>query len=509
MRLPAHRKSSNKLYSLLAVVMPIAMILSACTEAAIGTPLPSEPVPIPSQVAGTVTTSLADGYRDVSPDLFGFNTNTIRGPSWSDGDFIKAIRELQPGIIRYPGGTAGNYWDWQRGWIMASSEADFPWDMKGVEPVHNTPAEFNNAATGADFTPIFVLNMLTSDVNYQLAMLKEADRLGMPVKYVGLGNENYLSRYAERFPSGSDYGSEAASWAKAVKEVFPDALVSVSAFAVKATPPNDERRRDWNKGLFDAIQDVPEIEAVTVHVYIDARISRGPDARDERATTTDLPVILGDSFIPDDLMVSTLSAIPDRYQVWITEYNLRDKEHLIHSTWTHGLFAGNLTFRLLEEPRISMLLYHSLVGTSAFTAIFRDETDLLRYDDTVDVSLYGLSATGFIMKQIFNTAHGSEQAWQISFTDNPQVPAADLSYPALTGWCFATGKERRAVILNLSVTENTVDLRNLFATGRYQQYYTDPLRIIGGEEGIEFQTGDIGTSLALPPYSLTVLSSNP
>jgi len=96
--------------------------------------------------------------------------------------------------------------------------------------------------------------------------------------------------------------------------------------------------------------------------------------------------------------------------VWITEYNLRDKEHLIHSTWAHGLFAGNLTFRLLEEPRITMLLYHSLAGTPAFTAIFRDETELLRYDDTADVSLYGLSAAGFTMKQIFNAAHGSGQA---------------------------------------------------------------------------------------------------
>ena len=49
--------------------------------------------------------------------VFGFNGNTVRGPSWLNSDFTDSVGTMQPHILRYPGGLA-TYWDWSTGWFL-------------------------------------------------------------------------------------------------------------------------------------------------------------------------------------------------------------------------------------------------------------------------------------------------------------------------------------------------------------------------------------------------------
>ena len=57
--------------------------------------------------------SVRQDAKPVDDWIFGYNTQSIKGPGWEREDFIGRITELNPGNFRYPGGTVGNFWDWK------------------------------------------------------------------------------------------------------------------------------------------------------------------------------------------------------------------------------------------------------------------------------------------------------------------------------------------------------------------------------------------------------------
>ena len=158
--------------------------------------------PEPEHTSSAITFTQSTIVREITPELYGFNTQTAEGPSWSDPAFMKLLTDLAPGNLRYPGGTIGNYLDWSTGQYMAKDLRD-P-ERKAPRKPLNGPSgnkilntyrleELQNgiAATGA--TPIYMLNMLTDTLANARRMLARATELGLPVKYIELGNEFYLS----------------------------------------------------------------------------------------------------------------------------------------------------------------------------------------------------------------------------------------------------------------------------------------------------------------------------
>jgi hypothetical protein len=65
-----------------------------------------------------VKATLARQPREVPPFFYGHNVNlTASGISWHEPGLVEAVRCLSPGVLRYPGGTITNYWDWKTGWF--------------------------------------------------------------------------------------------------------------------------------------------------------------------------------------------------------------------------------------------------------------------------------------------------------------------------------------------------------------------------------------------------------
>lgn len=73
--------------------------------------------------AQTSVTSSTGTNQAIPPDFFGYNgQNVINGAqNWSTLSTHLSI--LQPGTLRYPGGTLGNWWDWHKGWFITDSAA--------------------------------------------------------------------------------------------------------------------------------------------------------------------------------------------------------------------------------------------------------------------------------------------------------------------------------------------------------------------------------------------------
>lgn len=93
------------------------------------------------------------------------------GP-WTDPSFNAAVAALSPSTIRFPCGTGGNYWDWQKGCETGSC------------PGTSTLENFKLTLDATNASAILVLNMLTDTLASQMQMLEHANSLG--IKIVGI-----------------------------------------------------------------------------------------------------------------------------------------------------------------------------------------------------------------------------------------------------------------------------------------------------------------------------------
>ena len=68
-----------------------------------------------------INLEIDSNYRSI-PE-FGFNGNTIRGPSWVDSVFNDSVATMYPEILRHPPGAAP-FLDWETGWFYPQSVLD-------------------------------------------------------------------------------------------------------------------------------------------------------------------------------------------------------------------------------------------------------------------------------------------------------------------------------------------------------------------------------------------------
>eukprot|EP00051_Salpingoeca_urceolata_P003047 m.54810 g.54810 ORF g.54810 m.54810 type:complete len:232 (-) comp12483_c0_seq2:1027-1722(-) len=164
----------------------------------------------------------------------GFNHNMLHHQRW-DLSLASLACDLNLQVLRYPGGTLSAFWDWRTGWVI--SEADFEahcpnstsYKYLQYARQYNGTALYDLAnlklyvetcrlRNGAEPTVNFVLNMITRNLTDQMAMLKQAEAIGVQVRLVELGNEFYAGVVAwgrfqrPRPPFGARSSNSKSSW---------------------------------------------------------------------------------------------------------------------------------------------------------------------------------------------------------------------------------------------------------------------------------------------------------
>jgi hypothetical protein len=98
---------------------------------------------------------------------------------------------LRPGNLRYPGGTVGNYWDWKTGWFRN----DINWSLSAMgyyKDIPRRPYTLADFASGLRKTgataAVLSVNILTSNISYEVAGLHAAAAMGIPITAVEIGN---------------------------------------------------------------------------------------------------------------------------------------------------------------------------------------------------------------------------------------------------------------------------------------------------------------------------------
>jgi len=476
--------------------------------------------------AQNVLKGSVDGNKSfIVPEHFnGFNTQMMRGPGWKDPGFIDEVKLLQPGVIRYPGGTVASYWDWKTGWLMKGIQLRRDWANIPENPITLDDLKFACDATGA--WPVFVLNMMNSTVEYQLEMLRAAVKIGLAVKYVELDNEIYLGEefYIQKFPTGKEYAVEANKWIASIRKEFPDVKIGVVGCAEKEIQ-NEAKKKyagrsdTWNRDVFSELKSA---DAMTFHIYggtgmnainkasggnTGADKSESFQAAFDKAGTE--PLVLG---IPYSRWKITQSydypLLPSNMKVWITEYNMFEKEGVVAGTWLHGMYALLQSLLFMDDQKTGLICYHNLTTSAQFAAIFNNDKGFDKSVRKKPTQKYGLTASGYTLSFFGEAMQGTRKVTPVQFKGSSSLRGLrGFTYASVSGWLME-GTGKKILVMNMSDKPYAVDVSGLLGKkASWRVISSGPKTQIATSEDVTSVEGS-GSQLTLPPYGVSLIATD-
>lgn len=471
--------------------------------------------------------------KPISEHLIGANANLINSDKPWDNDHLVAVTQsTQIKTIRYPGGTIGNYWDWDIGaldrnvadslmikWVVANNFTESPnrYTLENLASLYKK--------TG--IIPVFMLNMLSKDLDHSIRNLKKADSLGLPIKYIEMGNELYFNIPFPllRFPTPESYGETCQTWIAALKQEFPTAKFAL----VGNTMDRHARQVDWNKRVLEKCTNA---DAMVIHSYspsgLDGRLERkkqAPGAEGlgaEKTATRVAPVamdkrqaweleLLKDEKAYANLFTTARKALqkidsfylPDDMELWVTEFNIRDDNSVVLHSWVQTLILSEYYFKLLEsDASISSL--HNLVGP-LFGMVHNDSLSYAHLKSNMVKSIpYTLSAGGMASKLFGEAMKDMEIGGMINFDSVPVlVDDRNDTFPTLKGWAFSKGEDSAALIVNYGFEAKELALAK--KRGSLDTYYADPAAPVIGFEHITKESTTFKDAVLLPPHSISII----
>lgn len=459
----------------------------------------------PSPSSRTISLSVGP-QRALPQNYLGYNIDMAAYQvDWHSKSFLDAIDGLSPGTLRFPGGSFSNLYDWKTGYFSAQAPGNYKWAMKRAPfGLH----DLSQAVQSSKAKPIFVLNMLTSTLGDQLAMLKQAQEMGLPVDYIELGNEFYFSTPENLaiFPTGQSYGRAASAWANALHDQFPNA--KVAALGCYAPWPLfiDHRRGYWDR---DVLQTLKGADAITLHYYVDTQKILSAWGGD--ITSESIPLLLGAPFDNLPGLKKVVSEIPPALPIWVTEFNVMDATWRkqkppifgpLPGTWAQGLMVATMTFQFLEIPQIRRLDFHALADARPFGAIYTG-------DPTAPYPLatrYAYSASGQVLRLFGKSLTGALYYQRIQFSNAPTINGVKGNYPGLLGGLFSKPNSKSLLIENLSPESVLINPASLVGNAyKVDQAWANPSDRILNAASLKILHLSAQGSLKLPPYSVTLI----
>ena len=462
----------------------------------------------------------------IEPALVGYNVSIWRdGPGWDDPAFRASVRRLAPGTLRYPAGTASNYWDWRTGTVIesidsgsfrfvASRERQRPADLLAALPpgagvVYVVNLARPTPATGVplDAAPATLRAVETLDAKIE-DMLDAIDAFGERLTHVEIGNEFYPDARGAPTDQGAVYADDialyaahAARVARAVDARDPSLPIAVLGQASRGTDPFPA----WNRRLYAALRTAAApVNAVTFHWY------SGPGRLDGLGVAAAAEASLAQAWRHAEAGPSRdLADLPDGLEAWITEYNTWSDPGgsppggPIAGSWTNALFTAvqTLRFAALDE-RVSLLNVHSIAAGAN------------RQWNMLDAP-GRLSGNGVAMAALARAFRGRTELRELAF-DGPSAATVDAGTPAVHGVRLAGGDGEALAIVNAS-RRPVRDLGiagALFRGGAYRiERHHDaspldaPVRAGAGGGIVSDERAWDGGPVTLPPFSLTVVRS--
>ena len=485
--------------------------------------------PPPPGVVATALGESAEWY----PYAVGGNTKFLMDHPFSDKRNVENLRRLGIRTFRYPGGTAGNHWDWIVG---TKDKGRFRFPPSDMAVLHKR----------AGIRTMWMLNMLTETLGNNIKGLKNAERAGAPVRTLELGNEYYLRgndrEYRKRFPTGLDYGAEANEWIRSLRRSFPNARFGVSdtmkAVGVAKSKKGRRRKKKRPKGREDIEDTVAggwndqvaaacdEFDAHIIHHYSRAKVAADlqadrPEGR--KATPEELrrqwktfhkPNVI-EAFIgrgPDYWAELTkTNDLPRDAKIWVTEFSVNELMGVMSHTWASAMAIANSIATYIDDGRVEIFCYANFLGGWVYKRKTLDLKGLRRQGGNLSTVPGEATPEGKINQFYARAMNGATLKQPIVFENAPKVETGIVRpYASLAGWRFG-GKNAptRAIIVNFSKRGYKIDTRIIGGPEAdvAQIACSDPFRLFPREADLpERKLGKLTPTLLLPPYSLTLIT---
>jgi hypothetical protein len=427
--------------------------------------------------------------RLLPPHYFGINYDYVN-TAWRaarDPGRDEQLALLEPGTVRWPGGTEANFFDWRTGYPVAppAVASCAPAGAHQIGKLSFTLTDLESVYDRTGAPPLFDLDLVTSDLGDQVAMLEDAKRDGIPIDYVELGNGLYNRNcyWVQRFPTATDYGKTVAKWVNALHRDFPRVLVTAEAALLARTT----RARDWNAAMLKAARDAGyPPDAITLQDY--------PRYRDS-LTADGLSTLFERAYASVRAVNDATGTLGE--PLWIAEYNLLPKHSAnadppAQSTYAQGLFVAEMQLLAQQVRNAIHVDYWAAFGRGTSYA----------YANTGNGP--ELTPSGLALRWVGEAASCASRSAQITFSGGPTLGSSDD--PALVGEAFSAGHTRREVLINLSGETATVASGAAIPAGiAYQQAGGDPLKPTLRASDLTMSAGTVGGAITLNRYSITLI----
>ena len=462
--------------------------------------------------------------RQVPPAMIGANTITRDQLSnidpWSDPQSLSDLVETGMSLMRYPGGTYGNYFDWNEG---------RPYDTTIV--THRYPPEQTKTATDAlDGKVLWMANVLMEPQADIVAAMSNAVAQGCEIKYIELGNEFYFNAYdpssgsydpsylGNGWVDGTAYGNDMNGWIATLKATFPDAIISLP-FDRGINNSTTTRRAQWNAKVAAACTNY---DAITIHVYTDSLVDLGygdslsvsEQMEQWNYFTTNTNAIQLAMGAPrqgwSDMVNHPNFWIPPDKPIWFTEFGVQpDSEpEIFKGTWADGLVNFVFYHTLLSHPQAQIATEHQYIdlhhgGPNEFSAVKID------VGQNLSGTLGTLTAEGHVQRALNSVTRDKEIMSILQFGNAHMVSPPGIDpYPALVGMMFSDSASANAIIANISDQPQEIDTSLLGSPGAAvtlmtaNHFYT----FVVTSNDVHYTNFTMGATIALPPFTLCTLT---
>ena len=466
-------------------------------------------------------------------------------------NFPSALKGLHYGILRFPAGTGGNYWNWQTGDFVSNYLLTNTTNPPSPYPslLSELESELGSAAqrSGAQIKGDFVLNALSDPLcappaipgkqycsftptspneGYQLQLLNSLAQQNVKIVYAEIGNEYWLTwaDYENVYPNAQSYATLANKWATDIHRMFPSLKVAAVAAHCHSCG-SGTRLSTWNSDLMSVLT-VPD--AVAIHLYTPSGLTGSKVTNSNAWMMLLTPFEQWAAVLAEDFPALAKAGSPRSAvyapSVWFTEFNVLKDDTV--GTWAHGLYLATYDLLFATNSRVTMALHHETQDAmEAYGDIFAGTSGFSNQTVNITTALDGYTASGLTIREIDTAALGQTFAQALTFPGAPTFTGS--TQPVIIGELFAGGGQRpvQAILLNLDSAPHTVDVSGVIGTGTFRQIYgeagayVDGNTKVGGFEAwddvnpttqtnLTLTTGAlVANSMTLQPFSITRLIS--
>ncbi|NNC98758.1 MAG: hypothetical protein HKN85_01115 [Gammaproteobacteria bacterium] len=441
-----------------------------------------------------------------------FGHNGVEGHYWKDANFITGLSRINNQFIRIPGGTQSNYWDWKRG-KFTRKKIGVAW-VAAKNPARVKIKDYAKAIHKSSITPIFVLNMLTSNLKKQVSALKKFQRYGVRIQFVELGNEFYqdIPDHLSRYPTVDDYLDEAESYVAKLRTTFPGVKIAVIG---NTRERNYDRGNSWNKAL--AKRNLAGADAVTMHIYgfngeqvtrppiaiSDAQVLKFPEQEIMIEKLVQKPndvIEVWEKFFRNDFAVNT--------PVWVTEFGILwlNRYDDISGLWIHGLQNIILAFHLMHIESTELLTQHAYIGNNNFGHLFANQnTFFTKTNGVLTTEKYGFTAKGYqidLLQKFLDHATSIEPQALSSIGQK-----IDTSANNVLASMAVRESGKSLLLINTGEDSVKINLPEGFEDFHGQTVYANPLQRVRDSDDVHRESlSNKLNPLVIQPYSVSLLS---